>query len=327
MVVSARPADGETASPNAHIEISFSRAVDPETIGPNSFAIAKIDAGKIEMDELAADVSEGETDTVMGGYEISDDCTKAKFIPDDLFEKGQSYAVVVTSNVRTADFIPLNQTPGDGPTPFFSMFYVADADEEGEGSPAQTVKPPDSGGGSGEAEDPRVRPSWLVINELLYDAAGDEADGNLFIELAGEPGADISGYSVVFVNGADGADTETINIPDNSIIPDDGIFLIADSRTNAPGETSVAGADMLDNFDPQNGPDCAELFDDHNALFDAVGYGSPLPQTSNKGFACFEGTPADDAGAGKSISRTNAIDTNDNSADFIVLDIPTPGFK
>lgn len=326
MVVAARPADGETAPPDSYIEVSFSKAVDPLTIGPDSFAVTKIDAGKIKIDELAADVSDGETDTVPGRYETSGDCMEAKFFPDSPFENGQAYAVVITSNVKTVDFVPLNQTPGGGPTPFFSVFYVTQPNGEIEVSPVYDEAPAGDGEGA-EEEDTRIRPAWLVINELFYDAIGDEADGNLFVELAGEPDRDISGYSIVFVNGADGAVTETINIPDGSKIQGDGIFLIADSRTNAPHETNVVGADMLDNFDPQNGPDCAQLLDDHKALFDAVGYGSPLPQTAKNDLACFEGAPAADAPAGKSISRTNAADTNDNSIDFKVLDAPTPGFK
>lgn len=325
MVVAAKPADGETASPDSLIEVSFSRAVDPKSIGPDSFAVTKLAGDEIKIEELAEDVSDGETDIIQGRYEISDDCAEARFFPESPFESGNGYAVVITSNVKTADFVPLNQTPGGGPTPFVSFFYVAQSNEGIEINPVHDEVPAGEGGGA-EEENPRVRPAWLVINELFYDAIGDETDGNLFVELAGEPGSDISGYSIVFVNGADGSDTETINIPDGSKIPDDGIFLIADSRTNAPHETHVVGADMLDNFDPQNGPDCAQLLDDHKALFDVVGYGSSLPQTARNDLACFEGTPAPDAPAGKSISRMDAADTNDNSLDFSVLDAPTPGF-
>lgn len=335
-VVAVDPAEGLIVPAKTSIRIVFSTAVDPASVGKKSFAVIKIQESVTDIDGLAKDVSKGETVGSEGNYQMSDDRREATFEPSEPFEAGAAYGVLITTDVKTTSGFPLNQKPGEKATPFWSTFKVEGADaaasagysgdtsagsEGGDGG--------SGGGGSGDSgsEPPPApkRPAKLVINEILYDASGDELDGNLFVELAGDAESDISGYKIVFVNGADGAVTETINIPNNSVIPDDGIFLIADSRTGAPTQTNIPGADLLDNFDPQNGPDCAQLLDEHGALLDAVGYGSPLPLKAQNGLACFEGTPGPDAPAGKSVSRTDGADTDDNSRDFKILTAPTPG--
>jgi hypothetical protein len=202
---------------------------------------------------------------------------------------------------------------------------------------ATVISQEDSGGETiddqtGNEEDPieeeeplKIRPAHLVLNELFYDANGDETDGQLFVELYGEEETDISDYSIVFINGSNGVVTESIELPEGSLIAPDGLFLIADKRTGTDDQTNVPNADLLDNFDPQNGPDCVQLLDHNSALLDAVGYGEPLPEVGENGLACFEGLPAIDASAGQSISRLEGSDTNDNVTDFQILETPTPG--
>jgi len=57
-------------------------------------------------------------------------------------------------------------------------------------------------------------------------------------------------------------------------------------------------------------------------VVDAVGYGSFEPGEVFAG----EGTAAPDAPAGSSLARQLAnVDSDDNAADFVVLDLPTPG--
>jgi len=334
-VVAVDPADGLTVPSKTSVVVTFSTSIDPTSVGPNSFAVMKIQGNVPDLNDLATDISKGETSGFTGTYKVSDDWHEALFEPDEPFESGSTYGIIITTDVKTTTGFPLNQRPGEEPTPFWSTFKIKEqnevsagdngdiggdaGDEGGDGG--------DDGGGQGGNQEPQgpQRPAKLVINEIIYDAAGDEVDGNLFVELLGDAESDISGYKIVFINGAGGAATETIDIADNSIIPDDGIFLIADSRTSAPTQTNIPGADFLDNFDPQNGPDCVQLLDNHGALLDAVGYGAPLPQNAQNGLSCFEGTSGPDAPAGKSISRTNGADTNNNGADFKILDSPTPG--
>ena len=105
-----------------------------------------------------------------------------------------------------------------------------------------------------------------------------------------------------------------------------GLYLIADAMTGSPGVSRVVGADFVDNFDPQNGPDCIQLIDHEGRLVDALGYGEPLVGTAENGLACYEGSPAADAASGESLSRSGGLDTDLNSADFTTCDVPTPGY-
>ena len=59
-----------------------------------------------------------------------------------------------------------------------------------------------------------------------------------------------------------------------------------------------------------------------DAVVDAVGYGV----FDSDPFFAGEGSPAPDGPAGTSLARRFAdVDTDDNAADWIVLDLPTPG--
>ena len=344
-VVAVDPPDGLTVRSTKAVSVIFSIPIDSKSIGPNSFTVMQVEKDMPQLTDLAEDVSQGDTQGLTGSYQVSDDGRTATFEPERPLEAGSTYGVLITNSVQTPMGIPLNQMPGKGPTPFWSTFIIKDVSGTETGVNADTGTDENTNGGEqvnnggennneaggesgqgGSVSPPQPeRPSKLVINELLYDAAGSDTDGNEFVELAGDSGADIGDYSVVLINGADGAVTETIKIPAGSLIPTDGIFLIADSRNSAPTETNIPNADLLDNFDPQNGPDCAQLLDNHGALLDAVGYGSPLPQKAQNGIACYEGSPGPDAPAGKSITRTNALDTNNNALDFKIIDVPTPG--
>lgn len=166
----------------------------------------------------------------------------------------------------------------------------------------------------------------LVINEILYDLPGDDANGDLFVELRGSPGGDLGGYKVSFINGDDGKETENVVIPAGLLVPSDGLFVIADGITGDLQHTHVANADYLDNFDPQNGPDSIQLLSPEGKLVDAVSYGSPKLTTAANGLAMLEGIAAPDAPINQSISRLpDAEDTNNNSADFVVNGTPSPG--
>ena len=157
----------------------------------------------------------------------------------------------------------------------------------------------------------RSAPALPVLSEVLYDATGTD-DGALFVELYGSPGTSLEGYVVEGVNGADGS--VTVSIPLSGTLPADGLFVVADQASG--GGTLVAGADLLANFDFQNGPDAVVLRDALGAVVDAVGYGV---------FAG-EGSPAPDPAAGSSVARLFAnVDTDDNAADFAALAVPTPG--
>jgi hypothetical protein len=155
-----------------------------------------------------------------------------------------------------------------------------------------------------------------LLSEVFYDAIGSD-DGLAFVEIFGTPGTSLDGLTVEGVNGADGAVAPVLVL--SGVIPDDGLFVVAD-RTTA-GTTSIANADLLLNFDFQNGPDSIVLRSGTSVL-DAVGYGEFDPVEVFAG----EGSPAIDPPAGASLARRFAdVDTGDNAADWIALDVPTPG--
>ena len=154
-----------------------------------------------------------------------------------------------------------------------------------------------------------------LISEVLYDAVGSD-DGAVFVELYGTPGASLVGLALEGVNGADGSVTVRVDLA--GAIGADGIFLVADRRSD--GSTDVAGADLLANFDFQNGPDGLRLVQGASVL-DALGYGSFGPGEVFPG----EGAPAPDPAAGQSLARLlPGVDTDDNAADF-AAGAPTPG--
>jgi hypothetical protein len=317
-VVSVEPTDGAEVGTRAMVAVEFSIPVDPASVGRGSLAIMRADEGD-DAASIADDLTDGDCEGARGVYEFAGGNRVAIFRAAEPYEPGAEYAVVATGGITTEDALPLNQRPGSAPEPFMSRFRIASGTGDG----------PASGGGAQGGGDaaPRDRPAFLVINEILYDVVGSDAEGDLFVELCGEAGKDVSGYRVIFINGADGAKTETIELPEGARVPDDGIFLIADSRTGEPGETDVPGADLVDNFDPQNGPDCVELVGDGEALLDALGYGSPIISPAADGSECVEGTPAMKATSGQSLSRSGCGDSGDNSADFQLLSSPTPGVQ
>ena len=154
-----------------------------------------------------------------------------------------------------------------------------------------------------------------VISEVLYDAAGPDS-GAVFVELYGAPGTLLDSFLLEGVNGADGSIYKTVPLAGS--IPADGVFVIADD--GGGGATLVGNADLVVDVDFQNGPDSIVLRNGET-LLDAVGYGD----FTSAVFAG-EGAAAVAAPAGSSIARFNPLlDTGNNLADFMVLDLPTPG--
>ncbi len=156
-----------------------------------------------------------------------------------------------------------------------------------------------------------------LLSEVYYDAVGSD-DGEVFVEISGTPGDSLAGYRLEGVNGSDGSITTTLDLL--GAIGADGLFVVADVLSG--GGSSVLQADLLLDFDFQNGPDSIVLRDGQGSVVDAVGYGSFGPGQFFAGF----GAPAADAPAGSSLARLSPFtDTRDNASDFAVLAMPTPG--
>ncbi len=155
----------------------------------------------------------------------------------------------------------------------------------------------------------------MVISEVLYDAVGTD-NGNVFIELFGTPGTLLDGLLLEGVNGTNGSVYKSVLL--TGMIPPDGVFVIGDD--SGDGTSLVSNVDLVREVDLQNGPDSLVLRD-INGILDALGYG-------NFASAVFagEGSAAADVPGGSSLARINVmLDTQNNLADFTVLEQPTPG--
>lgn len=161
-------------------------------------------------------------------------------------------------------------------------------------------------------------PGWAqggpIIHEVFYDAVGPDS-GAAFTEIHGPAGFDLSGWSLVGINGGTGSAYRSIDLT-GALIPADGLLVIADSGA----DPLLAGVrDFVANVDWQNGPDAVQLMDPLASIVDAVQYGDAGP------FNAGEGAPAPDAPAGSSLTRNlQGLDTNDNLFDFAVA-APSPG--
>ncbi|MEJ2138685.1 MAG: hypothetical protein P8Y61_04395 [Gammaproteobacteria bacterium] len=153
----------------------------------------------------------------------------------------------------------------------------------------------------------------VVIQEVLYDGPGTDSD-DVFTELYGTPGTDLTGWSLAGINGADGLVYRSIDLS-GLVIPEDGIALIATSSANLD---LAMERDFIANVDWQNGPDALHLLHGME-IVDALQYGDA--GNYNAG----EGAFALDVSGAVSLSRdTRGTDSNDNSIDFAAGD-PTPG--
>ena len=155
----------------------------------------------------------------------------------------------------------------------------------------------------------------ILLSELFYDATGSD-NGLTFVEIYAAPGTSLGGLLLEGVNGSNGATTPSLTL--SGVVSGDGLFVVADDQGD--GTTLVANADLILNFDFQNGPDSIVLRDASGVL-DAVGYGVFAAGDVFAG----EGTPAPDVTAGLALARLFAnVDTDDNFADFAAA-TPTPG--
>ncbi|MEW5852682.1 MAG: PKD domain-containing protein [Myxococcota bacterium] len=154
----------------------------------------------------------------------------------------------------------------------------------------------------------------VVISELLYDTAG--TDNDVFVELCGPAGTSLQGFSLVGINGNNGAPYNTVAL--TGVIAEDGYYLVTRTTASAP---LLALADQSDDLvDYQNGPDSVQLRHGESVV-DALGYGAFDPTEVFAG----EGRAAPDVSNGRSLGRDHAqTDTDDNAADFLPRDVPTP---
>jgi hypothetical protein len=321
-VVSLAPDTAQKISTTPKLQVIFSKSMDPDSFKEGAIFLTK---GVIEMGqfETAADlyksIDKGVLPPIALKADFDEEEQMVTLTSAEELSSDETYTLLITSRILSKDHIPLNQDFSKSSVPFVAVF--------------QTINPfgssPDNSASLPQGQSPAAVPSivgQVVINEIYYDAVGSDTDGVLFIELYGTPGLKIGGAKISFVNGEDGKIYDSLTLSQNAQIGLDGFFLIADAKTGSSNASNVIGSDMIDNFDPQNGPDAVQLVDSKGVLVDAVGYGSGMSGTAENGLASFEGTAALDVVNGHSLERKEpGLDTNDNSQDFVDRAVPTPG--
>lgn len=326
-VVSISPENGERLEKLDSVRVSLSTEINSDTVNDKTFLVTssvELDLSNLEAEDVLDEIEDEEIVSFPGALQISEDQTEITWIPDFDLDPLAQYQIILTPGIETPDYHPLNQTPGEGNTPFMSWFDLGgrlkevgevEGEVKGEEEVAAEVT-------SGVDYSP---PESVVINEIYYDSDTSDTDGNVFIELTGTPSGDLSGYLIRLINGSNGQKTDEIVFSQDSLIPEDGFFVVADTQTGSSDQTHVEEADYLDNFDPQNGPDSIQLLDPFGGLADAVGYGEGMVEVDTYGNILYEGMSAIDADGGFSISRIGGEDTNNNEIDFVLNESPSPG--
>jgi hypothetical protein len=170
-----------------------------------------------------------------------------------------------------------------------------------------------------------------VLNEVLYDTQGTDDPNLLYTEIWGASGTDLTGWSLVGINGNNGTAYRTIVLA--GMIPADGYFVVGNSASVPQVDQSLnlpadAGIDWQ-NAGSSSGDDCdgIDLRNASGATVDHVCYGP----CANPGNCEGEGgtnapDPFPSQGINKAIARIpDHSDTDNNGTDFVVSETLTPG--
>ncbi|MDO8643711.1 MAG: hypothetical protein Q7S00_01925, partial [bacterium] len=238
-VVEALPASAEV-EPGTVFTLHFSTAIEPTSLTNKAVLLLEGEVETDGMKDLVDDIDEGKIQSVSSRIELSEDCLEVIVFPLSLLQGGKSYSLLVTSDLMAPGFLSFNQTPGSSATPFKKIFYVKPDQSVVTNSQGVVSEPEENISPVSETvpipvEEPRI--PLLLINEVYYDAPGSDTDGVLFVELKGEPGEEMIGAEIIFVNGDDGKITASFLIPDYSVIPENGLFVAADLSTGSSTST------------------------------------------------------------------------------------------
>ena len=164
----------------------------------------------------------------------------------------------------------------------------------------------------------RAESTSLVINEVDYDQPSTDSAEFVEIKNVSAETIDLSGFSLVFVNGSGGAIYDTI--------PLTGMLAAGDYHVVCANATTVLNCDLVDdpatNFVQNGAPDAVAIVSGE-AVVDAVSYegDTVAPYTEGSGVGVI-----DDGAAGQGISRcADGVDTDQNNVDFASNRAITPG--
>jgi len=161
----------------------------------------------------------------------------------------------------------------------------------------------------------REPPGRIFINELFYRPDGRDAP-KVFIELWGPPNADLAGFELVGVNGANGRDYAVIPLEGST--DREGFFVVA--HVDAEPALAAMATQLHRRADMQNGPDSVQIRWG-NQRIDSLGYG----EFDDGDVFAGEGEPAAGVPDGRSLTRdARHIDSDNNERDFSEAD-PSPG--
>ena len=169
-----------------------------------------------------------------------------------------------------------------------------------------------SGGGGGGGGQPA-----MSVNELMTGVTGAATDEFVEIVNTGTATADLSGWKLVYRSAAGTGDVVLATIPDGTVLAAGAFYLFGGA-----GFVSGPAPDQSYSTSIAATGGGVGIRDAAGSLLDSVGWG-----TATNAFV--EGTvaaaPATTAAPGTSTGRIpDGDDTNDNAADFVVDDSPTP---
>ena len=157
----------------------------------------------------------------------------------------------------------------------------------------------------------------VVINEVDYDQPSTDRAEYLELYNAGDASVELSRYSLVFVNGANGSTYRSIELPAMELSPG-GFYVICGSSQNVPACDLDSG--VAQDFIQNGAPDAIALYE-AGTLVDALSYEGDVA-----GFG--EGTGAgltDSPSGATSLSRCpDGHDSDRNDLDFVQA-ASTPG--
>lgn len=168
---------------------------------------------------------------------------------------------------------------------------------------------------------PGVAVAGVTINEVLVNLPGDDT-GFEYVELYndGSSSMDLSGWTLQVATRPTSWSTK-VTLASGTTIPAGGFLVLGESMV--PEADVVTGTLAMGNATSSG--DGVRLVDASEAVVDTVVYG---PNNSD-GFLDDSGAvaaPAPKPGEGDALGRKpDGADTQDSSADFVLLDAPTPG--
>ncbi|MBI2082861.1 MAG: lamin tail domain-containing protein [Deltaproteobacteria bacterium] len=329
-VLSILPEEAEVPSLQGEFLLTISEPLDESTATPNAVFLLEGEVPSpvlVDAKELVRSLEKNEIVSVPIQIDLTDEGQTISIQAEGELKSETRYTIVLTPRLLSKRRLSL--------TYFSKRYSTLPSDEsdvvltEGDGP----IPQPSTGEGGVVTEDPPVESvsdavseGFVVINEIFYDAVGSDTDGVVFVELFGTAGLSLGRHQILFMNGEDGVQKDSITIPEGAVIGPDGFYLIADAKTGNPSATQVAEADLIDEFDPQNGPDAVQLVNPDGILLDVVGYGEGIMQSGENSLAMYELSPTLDVPSGHSIERVSpGQDTDNNAADFVEREVPTPG--